>query len=171
MDESEQVTDTGSIESEIVQEPEAGPVVLPPFVLPSGPTSQPRLVMTRLHQSFFRKAVLASYGSRCCVCSLELTPLLVGSHIKPWSAANEEERTDPENGLCLCVLHDKAYDRGLLTVTADYRVIVSAVIKKSAVKFTQLTLTEFDTKPIQMPSRFAPKPKYLQWHFDKVFQE
>ncbi len=170
VDESERLTDTGAVEAEAVQEPKAGPVTLPPLVLPSGPTSQPRLVMTRLHQSFFRRAVLASYGNRCCLCGMELTPLLIGSHIKPWSAASEEERTDPENGLCLCVLHDKAYDRGLLTVTTDYCVIAAAVIKKSAVKFTQLTLAEFDTQPIQMPSRFAPKSQYLQWHQDNVFQ-
>lgn len=147
------------------------PETLPDLVLPTGPTTQPRLVMTRLYQSFFRKAVLASYGNRCCLCGLELKPLLVGSHIKPWSIASEEERTDPENGLCLCVLHDKAYDRGLLTVAIDYRVVVSAAIKKSPVKFTQLTLAEFDKQLIQMPSRFAPKPQYLQWHLEKVFQE
>jgi len=113
--------------------PEQEPDILPDLVLPTGPTTQPRLVMTRLYQSFFRKAVLASYGNRCCLCGMELKPLLVGSHIKPWSVATEEERTDPENGLCLCVLHDKAYDRGLLTVTTDYRVIVSAALKKSPV--------------------------------------
>lgn len=154
--------------AETIPAPE--PETLPDLVLPIGPTAQPRLVMTRLYQSFFRKAVLASYGSRCCLCGMELKPLLVGSHIKPWSVASEEERTDPENGLCLCVLHDKAYDRGLLTVSTDHRVIVSAAIKKSTVKFTQLTLVDFDAQPIQMPSRFAPKPKYLQWHQEKVFQ-
>jgi len=150
--------------------PELEPETLPDLVLPIGPTTQPRLVMTRMHQSFFRKAVLASYGNRCCLCGMELKPLLVGSHIKPWSVASEEERTDPENGLCLCVLHDKAYDRGLLTVTTDYQVVVSTAVKKSTVKFTQLTLTDFDNQPIQMPGRFAPKPEYLQWHREKVFQ-
>ncbi len=156
----------GAAETIFAPEPET----LPDLVLPTGPTAQPRLVMTRLYQSFFRKAVLASYGNCCCLCGMELKPLLVGSHIKPWSVSSEEERTDPENGLCLCVLHDKAYDRGLLTVTIDHRVIVSDVIKKSAVKFTQLTLADFDNQPIQMPSRFAPKPEHLQWHWEKVFQ-
>ena len=169
VEESQTLLAGGDVET--VFAPEQEPETLPELIFPTGPTAQPRLVMTRLRQSFFRKAVLASYGSRCCLCGMELKPLLVGSHIKPWSAASEEERTDPENGLCLCVLHDKAYDRGLLTVTTKYRVIVSSAIKKSAVKFTQLTLAEFDTQPIQMPSRFAPKPEYLQWHRDKVFQD
>lgn len=169
VDASEQLTDMVSVEVEPT-EPEAGPVPLPTLVMPTGPTSQPRLVMTRLHQSFFRRAVLASYGNRCCLCGMELTPLLVGSHIKPWAAASEEERTNPENGLCLCVLHDKAYDRGLLSVTTDYEVIVSSIIKKSPVKFTRLTLTEFDKQPVQLPSRFAPKSEYLLWHREHVFQ-
>lgn len=170
VDESERLTDGESEEAELLPDTGAESILLPVLVQPTSPTTQPRFVMTRTHQSFFRRAVLASYGNRCCLCGIELKPLLIGSHIKPWSAASEEERTDPENGLCLCVLHDKAYDRGLLSVTTDYQVIVSPVIKKSTVKFTQLTLAEFDKQPIQMPSRFAPKPEYLQWHWEKVFQ-
>lgn len=136
---------------------------------PTGPTVQARLVLTRLSQSFFRRAVLASYQNTCCLCGLDLPTMLVASHIKPW-AVSEETRTDPENGLCLCVLHDKAYDRGLLAVTAAYEVIVSPAVRKSKAKFTEAALLAFDKKPIQMPSRFAPKAEYLQWHLERVFQ-
>lgn len=142
---------------------------LPPALpFPVGPTAQTRTVLTRLTQSFFRRAVLASYGSACCLCGLDLPPLLIASHIKPW-AVSEETRTDPENGLCLCVLHDKAYDRGLLSVTAGYEAVVSPAVRQSKAEFTQLAVLAFDKQPIQMPSRFAPKAEYLQWHRDNVF--
>ena len=95
--------------------------------------------------------------------------MLVASHIKPW-AVSEETRTDPENGLCLCVLHDKAYDRGLLSVTASYEVVVSPAVRKSKAQFTDVALLAFDKQPIQLPSRFAPKMEYLQWHLESVFQ-
>ena len=144
---------------------------LPPDALsfPTGPTEQARLVLTRLSQSFFRRAVLASYGDACCLCGLDLPPLLVASHIKPW-AVSAETRTDPENGLCLCVLHDKAYDRGLLSVTAAYQVVVSPAVRNSKAEFTASALLAFDKRPIQLPSRFAPKAEYLQWHLESVFR-
>lgn len=150
-------------------EGEAAPLPPPELSFPTGPTVQARLVLTRLSQSFFRRAVLASYQNTCCVCGLDLPPLLVASHIKPW-AVSEETRTDPENGLCLCVLHDKAYDRGLLSVTAAYEVVVSPVVRRSRAKFTETALLAFDKQPIQLPSRFAPKAEYLQWHWESVFQ-
>ena len=169
VDASERLAVVENADAKSPPEPEPD-APLPTLNFPTGPTASPRLVMTRLHQTFFRKAVLASYGSRCCLCGIELVPLLVGSHIKPWAAASEEERTDPENGLCLCVLHDRAYDRGLLSVTTEYKVIVAPTVKKSSVKFTQWALAEFDSQPIQPPSRFAPKPEYLLWHLQNVFQ-
>ena len=60
---------------------------LPVLSFPTGPTAQPRLVMTRLYQSFFRRAVLSSYGSACCMCGIDFPQLLVASHIKPWAAS------------------------------------------------------------------------------------
>ena len=103
------------------------------------------------------------------MCSIDFSELLVASHIKPW-AASEETRTDPENGLCLCVLHDKAYDRGLMTVDADCQITMSSLITKSKVAFVETSLAVFDKQKIKMPSRFAPKPEYLAWHRNNVFK-
>lgn len=145
------------------------PPLTPELLLPTGPTSQSKLVMTRLYQSFFRKAVLSSYQNACCMCGINFPQLLIASHIKPW-ALSEETRTDPENGLCLCVLHDKAYDRGLMTVSAEHEIYVSKVVTKSKVDFVDTTLTAFQGKKITLPSRFAPKREYLTWHQQEVFQ-
>ena len=147
--------------------PEQESEIQPPF--PTGPTAQPKLVMTRLYQSFFRRAVLSSYQSACCVCGIDFPQLLVASHIKPW-AASEETRTDPENGLCLCVLHDKAYDRGLMTVTADCEILVSSAITHSKIVFVGTSLAAFDKRKIKLPNRFAPKPEYLNWHKNSIFK-
>ena len=76
------------------------------------------MMKTRVGQYFFRMAVLNSYENRCCVTGLKRTELLVASHIKPWKVSDEQtERTNPTNGLCLNSLHDKAFDRGLITLT------------------------------------------------------
>lgn len=142
---------------------------LPIISIPTGPTQEPRVVMARLLQSFFRKTVLASYQSICCVCGLDLPPLLLASHIMPWSV-REDTRTDPQNGLCLCALHDKAFDRGFLSVTPHYKVAVSPLAHMSHAAFTHTTLLSFHDQPIRLPNRFLPKAEYLLWHNETVLR-
>ncbi|CAN5308683.1 HNH endonuclease [soil metagenome] len=144
---------------------EEAPVISQPI----GPTVKPRVVMVRLRQAFFRRSVLSSYQNICCVCGIDLPQLLVASHIISW-AANRETRTDPQNGLCLCALHDKAFDRGLLSVSSTFQIIASPILKSSKSNFTSITLTSFHQRPIHLPNRFPPKPEYLQWHLENVFQ-
>lgn len=142
----------------------------PPVISqPTRPTQELRLVMTRLFQSFFRRAVLASYQNVCCVCGIDLPPLLVASHIIPWSV-RQETRTDPQNGLCLCVLHDKAFDCGFLSITPDYKVLISPSVQVSRAPFAQATLLTFHEQPVRLPIRFPPKSEYLQWHNDHVLR-
>jgi len=143
---------------------------LPVISRPVGPTNQQRVVNVRLYQSFFRRAVLSSYQSICCICSLDLAPLLVASHIIPW-AENEETRTDPENGLCLCALHDKAFDRGLISITTNYKILISSVVRKSMAPFVQTSLAAFANESITLPIRFAPHADHLQWHLNHIFQQ
>ena len=61
----------------------------------------------RVKQHFFRRAVLASYGGRCCMSGVSDTRLLVASHIVPWSI-DKANRLNPKNGLCLSAIHDRA---------------------------------------------------------------
>ncbi len=84
------------------------------IALPNGPSEAERIVKTRRLQRFFRNAILASYENRCALTGMAVPQLLVASHIIPWSE-NEKRRADPTNGLCLNALHDKAFDRHLIT--------------------------------------------------------
>ena len=71
----------------------------------------------RLGQYFFRLSVLNAYGNSCCITGIQCPGLLIASHIKPWSVSDSKtERTNPRNGLCLNSLHDKAFDKGLITI-------------------------------------------------------
>ena len=54
--------------------------------------------------------------------------LLNASHIIPWSV-DKMRRADPRNGLSLCVLHDRAFDRGLIAVDEDFRIILSEKVR------------------------------------------
>lgn len=95
------------------------------------PEGNDRLIETkaRVNQQFFREAVLSSYGNKCCITGIAEVPLLVASHIKPWKDSDvKTERTNPSNGLCLNALHDKAFDRGLITVLPDLTIRVSSTL-------------------------------------------
>lgn len=135
---------------------------------PIGPTSEFRVVMTRRFQSFFRRAVLSSYQNSCCVCGLGLTSLLIASHIIPW-AENEESRVDPRNGLCLCALHDKAFDSGLISVDGNLVIHLSSIIKLSNDLPIEKFFFEYEAQKIVLPNRFAPEPNFLSWHFSNRY--
>jgi HNH endonuclease len=97
-------------------------------LFPEGKTRE-AIVRVRVNQAFFRSAVLAAYDLRCCITGLAVPELLNASHIIPWRV-DHKNRTNPRNGLCLNATHDRAFDCGLITITDDYRVKLSPVIKR-----------------------------------------
>lgn len=135
---------------------------------PTGPSERRGSVPVRLFQSFFRRTVLASYDSTCCVCGLDVRSLLVASHIKPWSI-DESTRSEPENGLCLCAIHDRAFDRGVIAVSEKFQIIVVSTIFSSEQPFVRTALVDFHRRPLRVPKRFAPRQEFLEWHRQNVF--
>lgn len=139
--------------------------------LPEGGTRE-QLVKNRIGQYFFRMAVLNSYDNRCCITGLAVPELLVASHIKPWRDSDSKtERTNPMNGLALNALHDKAFDRGLITITPDFKVLVSSKIKPSREgNRMEDWLISYGGKKIIIPKKFIPKQEFLAYHNDFIFE-
>jgi putative restriction endonuclease len=134
-------------------------------------TEAQRMQNVRLGQSFFRTTVLASYNDRCCVCLLPCKALLIASHIVPW-AIRPQLRLDPRNGLCLCAMHDKAFDRGLISVDSDFRVAVSRRIEDHMPdSILEAMFVEFRNKAIHLPEKFIPSPEHLSYHRSIIFRE
>ena len=137
-------------------------------ILPLEGYDRESIVKTRVNQAFFRKTVLASYNFKCCITGLSLTELLVASHIIPWSK-DEKNRLNPRNGLCLNALHDKAFDKGLISISEKFRIIVSRKLKDSE-KFPEKELiNKYDDQPISLPSRFLPDSEFLSYHRKNIF--
>lgn len=137
---------------------------------PQGPTEKLLERPMRLVQSFFRRAVLASYGYRCCFCKLNVIALLNASHIVPWNAS-VELRADPRNGLCLCALHDRAFDRGLIGVDVGNRVVISERLsRRAAVPLLRVAFFELEGTRIDLPTRFRPLQSCLEHHRRWVFK-
>lgn len=138
--------------------------------LPTIGKEREAVVKVRVNQSFFRKAVLAAYNFQCCITGLEIPELLNASHIIPWSK-DEANRVNPRNGLCLNAMHDRAFDRGLITISSDLTIKVSKSVKQRNVsEAVQDFLLRFDGVEINRPARFLPDLKFLKYHNRNVFR-
>jgi putative restriction endonuclease len=135
----------------------------------SGSTEIERKVKVRLGQQFFRRVIITSYGSKCCVCGMPIPELLIASHIVPWRD-NENLRVNPHNGLCLCTLHDKGFDRGFFTIGEDYEIVIGKAIRQylpnSAV---DNGFKIYEGQMISIPDKFIPKQDLLAIHRDSYF--
>jgi putative restriction endonuclease len=90
-----------------------------------------RQVKTRVNQSVFRQIVMANFSGKCAITGIDVPELLFASHIVPWGE-NEQERLNPENGICLSALYDKAFDAGLIGVSKDYKILLIKVKKRKS---------------------------------------
>ncbi len=138
--------------------------------LPDDFTGETRQVLTtqRIKQHFFRRAVLSSYRGRCCMSGLSDARLLIASHIVPWSS-DKTNRLNPSNGLCLSAIHDRAFDKGLMTLSDDLKIVISEVLKRSDDVFVRDVLMPLNGRMIESPERFTPQLEFVTWHRNSIF--
>lgn len=140
------------------------------FEFPIG-TERETIIKQRVNQNFFRSTILSSYNLKCCITGLSIPDFLVASHIKPWKA-DELNRLNPHNGLCLNSIHDKAFDKGFITVTPDYKIKVSKYFddfKKD--KAVPDFFLKYENQSIILPDRFFPSKEFLDWHHTNLFKK
>lgn len=133
--------------------------------LPAEGKEKERLVKVRVNQSIFRSIVLATYDCSCCITGIHNPDLLIASHIAPWSI-DEKNRLNPMNGLCLNALHDKAFDKYLITVSAeDYTIKVSSkLLSKKPNESIQFNFLNIAGRAIDLPDKFLPSKELLKIH-------
>jgi predicted restriction endonuclease len=129
-----------------------------------------RIIRTRVNQNFFRQTILSAYNTKCCITGLAVPELLNASHIVPWSV-DTLNRVNPRNGLCLNAIHDRAFDRGLITITTDFKVKLSSVLSSlHDDKAIENLFTKYEGTQICLPDKFVPDRKFLEYHNQDVFQ-
>lgn len=122
----------------------------------------------RVNQYLFRKMVLDNYRNRCCITGLSIPEVLRASHISPW-AEDEVSRLDPQNGLCLSATFDAAFDRHLISLDEDLRLIFAPSLREYYTHDAFRTIfLPYEGKRIEHPVRFLPSAKDLQQHRAKL---
>ena len=122
----------------------------------------------RVNQHLFRSIILTGYRFECAVCRLPIPSLLVAAHIVPWSA-DKSQRMNPRNGICLCSLHDKAFDAGILIIEPDFRILIDKGIAKrhSKNQAVERFLLNYSGHTISLPDRWHPDPGLLRLHLQR----
>lgn len=130
-----------------------------------------REVKTRVNQSVFRQMVLTNYNTKCAITGIDIPELLLATHIVPWSK-NENERLNPENGICLSALYDKAFDKGLIGINQSYQKLLSQKLKKKKdTAFYQSHFAPIENLKITNPIKYLPRKEFLEYHLDSIFEK
>lgn len=131
-----------------------------------------RIGVVRRRDPKFREKVMRAYESECAVCGFtsRLGNVLVGvegAHIK-WHQAGGPDT--PSNGVALCPLHHKLFDRGVISLDKDHRLMVSELATGSTL-FEHL-VTTFHGQKLKMPIRtsYNPDASFVAWHAREVFR-
>lgn len=129
------------------------------------------VIKQRVNQSVFRSMILSNYEERCAITGINIPCLLVAGHIIPWEKSTHEQKLNPENGICLSALYDKAFDKGLITVSPDdYTIrLSSALCEYEKKEYFDKHFGCISGKPITMPIEHKPNRDFLAYHRDHIF--
>lgn len=128
-----------------------------------------RQVRARVNQNIFRQIVLSNYSGKCALTGIDIPGLLVASHIIPW-AENKEQRLNPENGICLSSLYDRAFDLGLISFDEEKKVISSSRLANNVGKqYFDYFFVPVLHKKLAETTRYPANSVFLEWHRDCIF--
>lgn len=115
-----------------------------------------REVRVRVHQARFRARVIPAYREQCAICRLKEIDLLDAAHII--GDAESEGEPSVANGLSLCSIHHRAFDRDLVGVSPDLRVNISHRLLEDVDGPMLDVLKGFDGAPLEVPRRTDWQP-------------
>ncbi|MFC8719551.1 phosphorothioated DNA-binding restriction endonuclease [Kitasatospora sp. NPDC057198] len=119
-----------------------------------------------------RELVLTAYEFQCAFCGYDgmLGASAVGleaAHVRWWSFDGPDE---VDNGLCLCLLHHKLFDKGVLGLGEGHRVLVSQRFVGRGEASRQQVLALVGRPVIgPQPGVLPVADRHRKWHADQVF--
>ncbi len=127
----------------------------------------------RKGQDYFRRMILANYENRCALTGINIPQVLIASHIIPWEdKTHKKQRLNPENGICFSALYDKAFDRGLITVSPDdYTILLSSALREyETQEYFDKHFGNIAGQQIIMPKEHYPNRDFLAYHKIHIFK-
>jgi predicted restriction endonuclease len=115
----------------------------------------------RVGQQKFSKLIKENYNYACAVCGISEPEFLIAGHISAWSE-DINNRLNPQNGICFCAFHDKAFEHGYLGISDNFEIVLNQRINHYSPIFPQLKGVL--GKRITLPNNNFPDRELLRKH-------
>jgi len=120
----------------------------------------------------FRQQVLRAYNYQCAICGFNMrhdhsSVALEAAHIK-WKQHGGP--CEIQNGLALCAIHHKAFDKGSIGLDEDMRVLISPAVNGTGI--VQRLFWDFKGKQIALPvyEHNYPNELFVDWHRREIYK-
>ncbi|MDA8196000.1 MAG: HNH endonuclease [Actinomycetota bacterium] len=129
--------------------------------------------ISRVREAQFREDVLDAYESKCAFCGYDgrIGGASVGveaAHLK-WHAFGGDANVT--NGLALCTMHHKLFDRGAIAVSIEYEIMISPQYSGASEASFQMVTALAGREMSQPKSQYQPPmQKNVEWHLRSVFR-
>lgn len=124
-----------------------------------------------LRGSLFKREIPKIYNNTCCISGMRINAttsisMIDACHIVPFSLSYDDTVT---NGIALCPNLHRAFDRGLIAIDEDYKVVVSNNFIEDE---TSYSIKSFDRINIKLPNLkiYWPLKENFEWHRFNVFK-
>jgi putative restriction endonuclease len=121
-----------------------------------------------LRGSLFKREIPKIYNNTCSISGMRIQAssnisMIDACHIVPFSESNDDTIS---NGIALCPNLHRAFDRGLISISDEYRVIINKNFIESESSYN---LQQFRNKEIILPASVShhPSPENLRKHRER----
>ena len=121
--------------------------------------------------SLFKREIPKIYNNTCCISGMKVNAtinisMIDACHIVPFS---ESYNDTVSNGIALCPNLHRAFDRGLISIDSEYRVLVSSTFIEDENNYS---IRKFEGKSILLPRNndYFPIKENFEWHRKNVFR-
>lgn len=156
----------------VLAETTSSDFTMPGFAEPPTPFERPvvEMIVTRpFRERSFMHNVRAAYSNRCAMTGLRLIngggrPEVQAAHIQPVASAGPDSI---RNGVALSGTVHWMFDRGLISIGDDYKILVA---KDHVPEAAARLLNQSGTINLPSDEALYPNTHYLKFHRDRVFK-
>jgi len=141
-----------------------------PFIFEQPRERVQQLTSRVVRDRVFRKIVLGAYDARCAITSLKLIngggrAEVDAAHIRP---VEHNGPDDIRNGIALSGTAHWMFDRGLISLADDLKIIISRQVNDPGSVGSFINASGYATAPSRQVDR--PHPSFLHWHRENCFK-
>jgi putative restriction endonuclease len=122
-----------------------------------------------IRSNIFKREIPKIYNNTCCISGMRVDAIdnismIDACHIIPFAESYNDTIT---NGIALCPNLHRAFDRGLISISKDYRVLINKNFSEP--NRTSYNIKQFENMRIFLPNeeKFYPSIESLSYHLKK----